>query len=46
MMSKKMSLKTILLIFFVVELIIAFFFLVKTLHFGSQKDTGKKIWLE
>ncbi|HPY95671.1 MAG TPA: F0F1 ATP synthase subunit A [Candidatus Cloacimonadota bacterium] len=46
MMSKKMSLKTILLIFFVVELIIAFFFLGKTLHFGSQKDTGKKIWLE
>lgn len=45
-MNKKMSLKMILLIFFIVELFIAFLFLGKTLHIGTHPETGQKIWLE
>lgn len=46
MKSKKMSLKTVLIVFFLIELIIAFFFLGSTLHIGTNPDTGQKIWFE
>ncbi len=45
-MNKKMSIKTILLIFFVVELIIMKLFLGSILHIGTHPETGQKIWLE
>ncbi len=41
-----MSIKTILLIFFVVELIIMKLFLGSILHIGTHPETGQKIWLE
>ena len=46
MKSKKRSLKTVLIVFFLIELIIAFFFLGSTLHIGTNPDTGQKIWFE
>ena len=45
-MSKKISLMHIFLIFFVVEMLIAVFFLGNKLHIGKNLETGQMFWLE